>query len=76
MGENISQIMLEQLKHILKIVEKIDNDVKYFEIRILSLEKEVALLHFNIAKVVCLRNGFDKRLTLIEKQQELQELQE
>jgi predicted nucleic acid-binding Zn-ribbon protein len=73
MDENISQLMLEQLKHIRKTVDRIADDVQDLKLRVSSLERSTALLHLDIAQVNGRLDGFDKRLTLIEKRLELQD---
>ena len=71
--ENISLLLLEQLKHIRKTVERTAEDVQDLKLRISSLEHSTAFLHVDLANVNQRLDYFSNRLERIDKRLELQE---
>lgn len=71
MTEEITNIVLEQLKHIRKVVDRNAEEMADLKLRVSSVERSTALLHLDIAQVNGRLDNFDKRLDRIEKRLDL-----
>jgi chromosome segregation ATPase len=64
-------LVLEHLKHIRKAVDHLTEDIQDLKMRVSSVERSTALLHYDLAQVNGRLDGFDKRLTHIESRLDL-----
>ena len=67
----MTNLVLEQLKHIRKTVDRTAADLDDLKMRVSSLERSTALLHLDLAQINYRLDNFDKRLGLIEKRLDL-----
>jgi len=68
---DMTNLVLEQLKHIRKTVDRTAADLDDLKMRVSSLERSTALLHLDLAQINYRLDNFDKRLGLIEKRLDL-----